>query len=362
MHEYAAAVARFFVVGLSGPRLNEHEMALLEAYPPSGVIFFERNVEDLDQLSKLAGDVTSIIFGAGRGGMKPIISADHEGGRISVLFNALGVPPSQMALARCGDLNLCRSVYSRTAEMLISVGVNTLLAPVADVNSERFNPVIGTRSFGAKSDEVVPFVTESVEALKETGVEPCLKHFPGHGASLSDSHVALPRISKSMDEMMGSDLLCFRKGFDAGADMVMVGHLLTEGFERPASLSEDFVEEVLRRRLSFEGLAITDALEMQGAVPRDAPNANAFDVMDPHSTDLFCSQLELALRADDLLLYASPIERVYAQLERCFEAFPERMRRLARFAAYGNVDSIERIERFRGRLDGGHKITKHGAG
>ncbi|HER44526.1 MAG TPA: glycoside hydrolase family 3 protein, partial [Candidatus Eisenbacteria bacterium] len=134
------------VVGLEGLEITESERRLLRSAPPAGVILFARNVSSADQLKSLTRDVISTIAGAS--GIAPLVAADHEGGRISVLSRAIGTPPSQLATARTGDLDLCRRVYGETARRMAACGVNVMLGPVADVNTEPDNPVIGTRSFG----------------------------------------------------------------------------------------------------------------------------------------------------------------------------------------------------------------------
>ena len=151
------------IVGLKGPELSDDEREILRDTPPAGIILFERNVSGYEELRALVSEASGIIEKAS--GITPLIAADHEGGRISVLHRALGIPPTHMAIGKTKDLELCRDVFTETAMMMKACGVNWYLGPVADINSEYLNPVIGTRSFGEDEELVTSFVLEALKAL-----------------------------------------------------------------------------------------------------------------------------------------------------------------------------------------------------
>lgn len=254
------------VAGVEGTVLTDEERRLFREIPPAGVIIFARNVKDQQQLRQMTGEIVEIIRDSS--GYIPLIMADHEGGRTSVLARAIGTPPSQMALQR-GSCNLkskgiCIDVIRETARRMRLCGINMTLAPVADINSEYLNPIIGTRSFGEKEEEVSLYVAEAVRAMNEEGILSSVKHFPGHGSSVGDSHHVLPVIAKNLEQLREKELVPFQKGIEAGADTVMTAHISVAGRSRPASLDSFLIGELLRKESSFKGAVITDGLEMAG--------------------------------------------------------------------------------------------------
>jgi beta-N-acetylhexosaminidase len=328
------------VAGLEGTALTIGERRILSETPPAGVILFERNVADLDQLRRLTTEIRQAV--EARAGVAPLIMADHEGGRISVLHRAIGIPPSQMAIARTGSGRLCAETYRETACRLRGCGVNLLLGPVADINSEYLNPVIGTRSFGEEESVVTAFVREAVKALGSVGMLSCLKHFPGHGATSRDSHLTLPVLGLTTEQLVRKDLLPFNAGVEAGADTVMTGHIVPHDRQLPASLDGELVDRFLRSGAGFDGVVVTDALEMKGIwVRADGAGGSA--------ERTFAEIFDSALGAgNDLLLFSGPVEEVYGELERLAgEAGTEGI-----LDAGEHGKSLERIGRLRAKAAG----------
>jgi len=309
-------LAHQLVVGLGGLEISVEERRLLESAPPAGVILFTRNVSSADQLKSLTKDITTTISGAS--GLAPLVMADHEGGRISVLSRAVGTPPSQMATARTGDLELLRRVYGETARRMAACGVNVLLGPVADVNTEPDNPVIGTRSFGCDPAGVAVLVRESVRTCRDRGIASCIKHFPGHGSTTEDSHVELPSIRRASHELKRMDRPPFGAGIWAGAELVMTGHIVPPGCSGPATLEPGIIIGILREELCFDGVVITDALEMAGVRLDRSADAGGTRGRLPREI------VDLALDAgNDLLLFSRPVGEVYGELDRLDAAHPD---------------------------------------
>ncbi|MCD6379442.1 glycoside hydrolase family 3 protein [bacterium] len=297
-------------VGIEGPRLNEGEKSALRQYPPSGIILFERNVEDADQLRTLVREVRGIIIESS--GVAPLIMADHEGGRISVLAAALGVPPTQMAIAAGRNKRRRKDVYRETARLIKSCGINLILSPLADINSEYLNPVIGTRAFGSDCGDVSELVSEAVETYRAEGILTCLKHFPGHGLTDRDSHLTLPVVPITLDKFEEREVVPFVSGIEAGADMVMTAHIRPLDRTLPASMDSAVVKGMLRGKLSFGGVIITDALEMSGA-SRMAESEN--------KEGGFGKLAEQALSAgNDILLFSRPVCEIVAEMESAFNS------------------------------------------
>jgi beta-N-acetylhexosaminidase len=220
-----------------------------------GVVLFARNVEKPDQLAELTA-----ALHAERPGL--VIGIDEEGGDVTRLDAATGSPvPSPLALGVVDDIELTRAVQHATARRLAAAGVTLNLAPIADVNSNPDNPVIGVRSFGADPELVARHVGAAVAGTQDAGVVACAKHFPGHGDTAVDSHHGLPTVAGDLT----AALLPFRAAIAAGVRAVMTGHLLVPAYDDlPATVSPALIDGLLRGDLGYRGLVVSDALEMGG--------------------------------------------------------------------------------------------------
>jgi beta-N-acetylhexosaminidase len=223
-----------------------------------GIVLFADNVRDRDQLTALTGELR-----AERDEL--VIAIDEEGGDVTRLEAGTGSSyPGNLALGSVDDVDLTRAVAGALAGELAAVGVTLNLAPVADVNSNPENPVIGVRSFGSDPELVARHVAAFVAGTQERGVAACAKHFPGHGDTAIDSHLALPVVEAGREELFAGPLVPFRAAVDAGVAAVMTAHLLVRALDPvPATISETLATGLLRRELGFEGVVISDALEMR---------------------------------------------------------------------------------------------------
>jgi len=260
------------------------------AYPPAGVILFRRDFADLDDLRRLTTRLRDLTRPR-----RLFFAIDEEGGWVSQLDGHLLVPPNAALLARGAagdDVFECHRV---TGMRLRSLGVDWVFAPVADVNDEPRNPVIGARSFGTDATSVTTALGPALAGLAAGGAASCLKHFPGHGDTTVDSHLALPVGAADRAVLEARELAPFRA--HRAAPAVMTAHVVYPALDpdRPATFSPAIVTDLLRRELGFEGVCITDALEMKGAAEGRAPFDSA----------------RLALEAGcDLLLFAFHSENV----------------------------------------------------
>ena len=195
-----------------------------------------------------------------------VVAMDEEGGDVSRLHALEGSPVlGAAALGAADDLALTRATGRAVGADLAAVGVTLDLAPVADINTNPDNPVIGTRSFGANHERVAAHVAAWVAGLREAGVGACAKHFPGHGDTAQDSHLDLPTVDTDLDILFVRELAPFAAAVAAGSDAVMTSHLLVRAVDpdTPATLSRP-VLDLLRHRLGFQGAVVTDALDMAG--------------------------------------------------------------------------------------------------
>jgi beta-N-acetylhexosaminidase len=283
-------IARRMVVGLPREGLSATWEKDFAAYPPAGVIVFARDFRDLEDLRRLTRRLRELARPR-----RIFIGIDEEGGFVSQLAGHLTVPPNALLLARGampGDVEWASRI---TGERLRALGVDWVYAPVADIHSEPRNPVIGPRAYGVTSAEVTARVGEALRGFRAAGVATCLKHFPGHGSTTLDSHFALPASDATREELERRELLPFRAHRDA--DAVMTAHLMVPAIdpERPGTFSRAIAHDLLRGDVGFEGVCITDALEMKGASEGRAPSEIA----------------RLALAAGcDLLLFAFHDEAV----------------------------------------------------
>lgn len=197
-----------------------------------------------------------------------LVAIDEEGGDVTRLFVREGSRyPTPALLGQCDDEELTFQSYHSMGTVLRQLGIDITYAPVADVVAFENNPIVGVRSFGMSTDVVTRHVAQAIKGLQDAGIGACVKHFPGHGAVLEDSHHDLPRIKLSLADYETQHILPFKNAIDNGVAAVMIGHLIAEALdpELPASLSPKVIGQYLRGTLGFKGLVVTDALDM-GAI------------------------------------------------------------------------------------------------
>ncbi|MFC5503055.1 beta-N-acetylhexosaminidase [Lysinimonas soli] len=237
----------------------------------AGVCLFATNIASPSQLRRLTGEIRAANPFA-------IIAIDEEGGDVTRLYQSVGSPfPGNAILGRLDDLLLTESVARRVGAELRAAGIDLDLAPTIDINSNDDNPVIGTRSFGADPQLVARHGAAWVEGLQSTGIAASAKHFPGHGDTATDSHLALPTVDLPLDALRRRELVPFAAAIAAGTRTIMTSHILLPQLDaQPATFSERILGELLRGQLGFTGVIVTDALDMRGADDEDGlPGAAA---------------------------------------------------------------------------------------
>ena len=199
----------------------------------------------------------------------PLMLGVDQEGAWGVLVPESRTGPGNLALGACGESRMIRDMYNAIGRAMLSAGNNVLLAPCADVNTDPKSPIIGTRSFGEYPRRAASCVAAAVEGAVASGILPTLKHFPGHGGTRGDTHREIPRVDKSEAELMDSHLLPFAQGIAAGAPIVMTSHIRFPAIDplHPATLSPKILQGLLRDRLGFGGLILSDSMNM-GAIRR----------------------------------------------------------------------------------------------
>lgn len=251
------------VFGFHGTELPEAFISLVREYKIGNVILFRRNIESAAQLRRLCGQIQSLIREVT--GYPAFIVIDQEGGIVSRLPGDRVTVPGAMAIAATGDPAMSGIAAEITIRQLRSLGVNFNMAPVLDVNTNPANPVIGVRSFGDDPNQVAAFGEAAVRAYENTGVFCCGKHFPGHGDTAVDSHLGLPRVEKTLEELERGELIPFRRCIAAGIPAIMSSHILFPNIEKeniPGTMSRKIITGLLKEKLGFTGLVFSDCLEM----------------------------------------------------------------------------------------------------
>jgi beta-N-acetylhexosaminidase len=270
-------IGQFFFVGLPGTELDEEARALIEEIKPGGIILFGRNIETAEQVRRLLDGARAMLP------IAPLCGIDQEGGLVDRLREIFPAMPSARAIRQHGDLSGARSLGRVTGEVLRMLGFDINFAPVMSIiTQERSQLTNGlySRSFGRSPGEVLGYTTVYMRGLQATGCLGCLKHFPGIGAGAVDSHIEMPMVPLSRDDLLSQDLAPYIELFQRADDrvrVVMVSHGgfpnidikkgTTGGLIEPASISPTIVSSLLRQELGYKHLVVTDDLEM-GAIAK----------------------------------------------------------------------------------------------
>ncbi|TGM93180.1 glycoside hydrolase family 3 protein [Leptospira levettii] len=229
---------------------------------PGGIILFGKNLGKKEEIFSLTENLQIV---AKENGLQPfLISTDQEGGRVFRVQDGITHYPGAMAVGQTGKKEWGEIVGFVTSYELRSLGLNFLFAPVLDINNNPLNPVINTRSFGSDVNRVSEVAVAYEKGARTGGCLPVIKHFPGHGDTTVDSHLGLPIINKSLEELEKLELVPFKQSIQGGAEAVMSAHIVYPKIDPnfPATLSKTILTDVLRKSLQFDGIIITDAMEM----------------------------------------------------------------------------------------------------
>jgi beta-N-acetylhexosaminidase len=270
-------IGQIFFIGLPGTELDDEARSLIEEIKPGGIILFGRNVESADQVRNLLDGAREMLP------VPPLCGIDQEGGLVDRLRDIFTPMPSARALRQHGDLSGVRTLGNVTGEVLRMLGLDINFAPVMSIiTQERSKLTNGlySRSFGQSPGEVLGYTTVYMRGLQATGCLGCLKHFPGIGAGEVDSHIEMPLVPLSRDDLLAQDLAPYIELFQRADDrvrVVMVSHGgfpnidikkgTTGGLLEPASISPRIVSNLLRQELGYKHLVVTDDLEM-GAIAK----------------------------------------------------------------------------------------------
>lgn len=261
--DWKAQVGQRLVGGFPGKEMSQEFIRLVKEYKLGNVILFQHNVESMSQVKQLCKEIQELV--KKETGHYAFITIDQEGGAVTRLPGDGCNVPGAMAVAATGNPQNAEILAEITSAELKYLGVNFNLAPVMDVNNNPHNPVIGVRSYGDTADTVMKYGVAAVKGYQKGKVLSCAKHFPGHGDTAVDSHLGLPVIDKSLEELEKLELRTFRAVIENGIPAVMSSHILFPQLEPdnvPCTMSKRIITGILKEKIGFKGLVLSDCMEM----------------------------------------------------------------------------------------------------
>jgi beta-N-acetylhexosaminidase len=321
-------IGQLLIAGFDGQQLPVELKSLARDFGLGGVILFARNVVDPEQVAELCFDAARLTPD-----MPAWVSVDQEGGRVARLKAPFTEWPPMATLGRSGDVTLAERFARALASEMKAVGVTLDYAPVLDIHTNPKNPVIGDRALAEKAEEVARLGEAIIRTMQAEGIAACGKHFPGHGDTSADSHLELPLVEHPPERLRDVELVPFRAAISAQVASIMTAHIFMPAVDesRPATLSRRIVTGMLRDSLGYEGVILSDDLEMK-AIARDyqVPAAAVLAVEAGCDGVLICSgDWETQAAALEALVYAVEGQRL--SLARVEDALTRQRRVKERF-------------------------------
>ncbi len=302
-------IGQLLIGSLPGTIITPELRSLAKEFQLGGVILFARNIEAPEQVAELAHDVQSLATDS------PLwVSVDQEGGRVARLKAPFTEWPPMAVLGRSGDPTLATRFAAALASELKAVGITLDYAPVLDIHTNPKNPIIGDRALAETAEAVAQLGAAIVAGLQENGVAACGKHFPGHGDTSVDSHLDLPLVEHPPDRIRRVECVPFRAAIAADVAFIMTAHLLVPSLdeENPATLSRRIVTSVLREELGYQGVIVSDDLEMKAiAKTWTVPDAAVLAMAAGCDALLVCSgDVDVQAQTLETLVYAAEDGRI----------------------------------------------------
>lgn len=315
--------------------LNDEVAGLLADYKFGSVILFAENIKKTDETVILTKDMQAAAMS--KGGLPMLMATDQEGGIVYRLGSGTAMP-GNMAVCATGDLKNAELTGNIIGRELESLGINTTLAPVLDVNNNPSNPIIGLRSFSDDADTVGSYGNRYIEGLNKYNTIGCGKHFPGHGDTNTDSHYGLPVVNKSLYELSRCELVPFQSVIDNGIDMIMTAHILYPLVDntkvrsektgkkesRPATMSKIILTDLLKGDMGFNGVVVTDAMNMKGVADNFSMEQATLEALKA-GADIVCMPVTGVTNKAE---WISKMDSVIAKVKKAAQRDPEFAARL----------------------------------
>jgi beta-N-acetylhexosaminidase len=342
-------IGQYLIGSMPGPSIPAELRSLAREFDLGGVILFSRNIEAPEQVAELAAESEAL------GRTTPSwVSVDQEGGRVARLKEPFTRWPPMATLGRAGQQSeaLAERFAKALAEELLAVGITLDYAPVLDIHTNPRNPVIGDRALAERAEDVAKLGRVIIRALQGAGLAACGKHFPGHGDTSADSHHELPVVEHAPDRLRAIEFAPFRAAIAEQVAFIMTAHVLVPALDehRPATLTPAIVQSILRDELKYEGVILSDDLEMKAVSARyDVPDAAVQAIQAGCDGVLVCSgDIDLQGRTLEALVRA--VESGQIPAKRHDDAFARLRRAKQRFLLGERPGPTARIKALKGVL------------
>lgn len=354
-------IGQMVVCGFNGTEPSEEIMLLIKTYHIGGIIYFRRNLKDVEQVCRLSAELRKI---SEQYSSVPLcISMDQEGGMVARMDKGITLMPGNMALGAARDIKGVYDAALISGQELRSMGINMNYAPCIDINNNALNPVIGIRSFGERAELVSDMGAAALHGYQEAEIAATVKHFPGHGDTDTDSHLDLPNIPHDMKRLNELELVPFVRAIEAGVDAIMTAHVKFPAIESdsiPATLSKKVLTGLLRNELNFEGVIVTDCLEMNAISQGIGVAAGAVAAVEAGADLVLISHLlERQVSGIEALIHAVETGRISeARIDESFQRIVELKKRRAMEIAPPPYDEMEMNINSKKSWDIAHKLSE----
>jgi beta-N-acetylhexosaminidase len=342
-------IGQYLIGSMPGASVPVELRSLAREFDLGGVILFSRNIEAPEQVAELAADCELL------GRTTPAwVSVDQEGGRVARLKEPFTKWPPMATLGRAGNGSeaLAARFAKALADELLAVGITLDYAPVLDIHTNPKNPVIGDRALAERAEDVAKLGRAIIRALQGAGLAACGKHFPGHGDTSADSHFELPVVEHPPDRLRAIELEPFRAAIVEQVAFIMTAHVLVPSMDdtRPATLSPEIVQKLLRDELRFDGVILSDDLEMKAVSAKYAVVDAAVDAIRAGCDGLLICSGDVDLQGRTLEALVRAVESGQIPAARHDDAFARLKRAKQRFLVGDRPGPRARIKQLRGIL------------
>jgi beta-N-acetylhexosaminidase len=347
LRDLRRSVGQLVIAGFEGHDLPVETRAIAREFDLGGVIYFARNVASPEQVVELSRASRALARET------PLwISVDQEGGRVARLRRPFTEWPPMNTIGRSGDESLAERFAKALARELRAVGVNLDYAPVLDIHTNPKNPVIGDRALAERAEDVARLGRAIIRALQGAGLAACGKHFPGHGDTSTDSHFELPMVEHAPDRLRAIEFEPFRAAVAEQVAFIMTAHVLVPALDeqRPASLSPHIVQKLLREELNYDGVILSDDLEMKAISSSYSVPDAAVDAIRAGCDGVLVCSGDIDLQGRTLEALVRAVESGHIPAKRHEDAFMRLKRAKQRFLMGERPGPGARIKKMRGIL------------
>jgi beta-N-acetylhexosaminidase len=340
----ARDIGQLLIGSIPGVSVTPEFRSLAKEFDLGGTILFSRNVEAPEQVAELAGTLEEL----GRS-MPAWVSVDQEGGRVARLKEPFTRWPPMAVLGRAGSDELAERFGRALARELRAVGITLDYAPVLDIHTNPKNPVIGDRAFAEKAEAVARFGRVVIRALQSEGIAACGKHFPGHGDTSTDSHHELPLVEHPPDRLRAVEFEPFRAAIREQVAFIMTAHVLVPALDetQPATLSAAIVQSILRDELEYQGVILSDDLEMKAVSARTPVPIAAVQALKAGCDGVLICSGNVDLQAETLEALVKAVESGEIRQARLDDALVRLRRAKERFLANERPKMSARLRELR---------------